>query len=61
MLVCHSLWGVWVEIYLTLYTKNHALRHSLWGVWVEIILPDGFLRNPQVTPFGECGLKFVHG
>ena len=54
----HSLWGVWVEILVTVEKIRSGKCHSLWGVWVEI-MKDILERYglPQVTPFGECGLK----
>ena len=58
--MCHSLWGVWVEI------GGHAAvdagdgRHSLWGVWVEIVSFQCLHNFGFVTPFGECGLKFTY-
>ena len=36
-----------------------VLRHSLRGVWVEIISYVVYSDLYFVTPFGECGLKFV--
>ena len=33
--------------------------HSLWGVWVEIDLGGQVDEYLKVTPFGECGLKYL--
>ena len=55
--ICHSLWGVWVEIRESVALSLAKSCHSLWGVWVEIYVNQGGAINRIVTPFGECGLK----
>ena len=56
-LLCHSLWGVWVEIQSFDIDIKLRNRHSLWGVWVEISFNVITRILFIVTPFGECGLK----
>ena len=55
----HSLWGVWVEIFDLQKYRRKTLCHSLWGVWVEIDLGGQVDEYLKVTPFGECGLKYL--
>ena len=38
---------------------KEELSHSLRGVWVEIIGKVYKVTQVYVTPFGECGLKFL--
>ena len=49
---------MWVEIMMNERTLKILESHSLRGVWVEIMMNERTLKILEVTPFGECGLKW---
>ena len=57
--ISHSLRGVWVEMSGETIDFDTEVSHSLRGVWVEIRETYNHNVSHEVTPFGECGLKFI--
>ena len=54
---CHTLTGVWVEIFMLVSSLNFRVCHTLTGVWVEIDPVRAFMLRGFVTPSRVCELK----
>ena len=57
----HLVWGVWIEISLTLCQySTYSESHLVWGVWIEIWrkLPEN-MKDVSHTSYEVCGLKWL--